>query len=573
MAKVSVIVPAFNAEEYLGRAVDSLLAQTLPEIEVVIVDDGSTDQTRVIADAYAADHPDRVVVVGKPNGGLSDARNVGVAHSKGEYVGFVDADDFVEPAMFGHLHDLAVRNDCEIAVCRYVHEDPSGENATVGGVLPFGEGEVFGPEGFFLSSHVMMVCNKIYRRELVEKFPQPHTWFEDIAWTPVVMSRVERICSTPRAYYHYIRRPGSIAYSHRDPRTLQGIQSLRYAIDHADHRYRDEVLHMAARRLRFEAKRRRLYADRYMATLHEWRQEIGNSPAVLNDSRLLVAIARYLRDDFRPIPQVVVTAQVGRERTARELENSRTWVDPMCAPDARIMTLSADDIPDTGVARELRAARRLPVLEDYLRLRYVHEHGGIALEDSIVARKPIGWALHRSECFFAFADDRRVSKAMFGATAGHPRIERLLEDFEQSIDTADPLQAALDALSGRVEVQPGYDEVEARFRARYLKVDEETRIYASGVFCNDFGADLATTYVYPNTVTAPDAVGASAYFRRTQPLVLADYLAWKQERRESAAEPPKPAVRSGPRATVAAAFSRLGRFLRLPGRKPPSLRA
>ncbi|MCW5954102.1 MAG: glycosyltransferase, partial [Propionibacteriaceae bacterium] len=328
--QVSVVVPAFNAEAYLERALMSLVGQTLRDLEVVVVDDGSTDRTPAIAAAMADAYPGRVVVVTKPNGGLSDARNAGVAHSTGEYVGFVDADDFVEPQMYEHLYQLASINQCEIAICRYVHEDPSGDNGTIGGVFPFGEGEVFGPAGFFLNTHVLMVCNKIYRRELVESHPQPATWFEDVAWSPVVISKVTRICSTPKVYYHYLRRPGSIASSHRDERTLQGLASLRYALDHADPRYWDEVRYLAAQRLRFEAKRRRLYADRYMSVLHSLRNEIGDSRSVLNDTRLYLAIARYLREGFHTIPQAVVSAVLGRDRTAQQQQNSRTWADPLC---------------------------------------------------------------------------------------------------------------------------------------------------------------------------------------------------------------------------------------------------
>jgi hypothetical protein len=295
---------------------------------------------------------------------------------------------------------------------------------------------------------------------------------------------------------------------------------------------------MAANRLRFEAKRRRLYADHYMVALHDLREQIGNSRCVLEDRGLHKRIARYLRDDFRCIPQVMVAAVLERERSAQERENALTWANPLCAPGSPIVTLGMADLPDTAVAAELQAAGRWPVLEDYLKLRYLHEHGGVAVSDAVVARKPIGWALHASECLFAFVDDQRISKAPFGAVAGHPWIRQLLDDFERLVENEDPLQAALDGFARQHDVRPSYSELEANFRARHLKLAHDTRIYASGVFCNDFGADLATTYLFPNGVRTADLGGASGYFREVHERLMADYLSWKQSRREAAAERP-----------------------------------
>lgn len=112
---ISVIVPVYNVELYLGRCVDSILAQSYRELDVILVDDGSPDNCGVICDQYAEQDP-RVTVIHKKNGGLSDARNHGMAVAKGEYVTFVDSDDWVSLDYIETLYSLIVENDADISI-------------------------------------------------------------------------------------------------------------------------------------------------------------------------------------------------------------------------------------------------------------------------------------------------------------------------------------------------------------------------------------------------------------------------------------------------------------------------
>ena len=113
-AKVSVIVPVYNSRDYLERCLESLVNQTLPDIEIVVVNDGSPDDSQTIIDRYAEAYPDKIVSLSKENGGLSDARNFGIARATGEYIGFVDSDDFVDLDMYERLYDKAASTDSDI---------------------------------------------------------------------------------------------------------------------------------------------------------------------------------------------------------------------------------------------------------------------------------------------------------------------------------------------------------------------------------------------------------------------------------------------------------------------------
>lgn len=115
---VSVIVPVYNVEQYIEKCVDSLISQTLPNIEIILVDDGSTDKSAEISDAYAKEHSN-IKVIHKENGGLGSARNAGMKVANGKYIGFVDSDDYVSERMYKTLLDLVVDNDADCAYCEF----------------------------------------------------------------------------------------------------------------------------------------------------------------------------------------------------------------------------------------------------------------------------------------------------------------------------------------------------------------------------------------------------------------------------------------------------------------------
>lgn len=119
MVKVSVIVPVYNTQEYLKDCLLSLVNQTLNEIEIIVVNDGSTDGSLEIIQSFAKDFPDKIVVLTKKNGGQATARNLGIHHSTGEYIGFVDSDDYVHPNMYLEMYEVAITSGCELVECNY----------------------------------------------------------------------------------------------------------------------------------------------------------------------------------------------------------------------------------------------------------------------------------------------------------------------------------------------------------------------------------------------------------------------------------------------------------------------
>lgn len=164
--KVSIVVPIYRAEKYLAQCVDSLLGQTLADIEVILVDDGSPDRCGKMADCYAGSDS-RVTVIHQENAGLGAARNAGIRAASGEYIGFVDADDWVRPEMFQKLYHAAVEHDADIVVSG--HCDVADGKVVVAKVHPLAGKTLRSPE------EIMGMRRKLYgyglRNEETEAFP------------------------------------------------------------------------------------------------------------------------------------------------------------------------------------------------------------------------------------------------------------------------------------------------------------------------------------------------------------------------------------------------------------------
>ena len=167
---ISVIVPVYNVEAWLPRCGDSILSQTYENLEILLVDDGSTDDSGLICEEYAKKDT-RIRVIHKENGGLSSARNSGLDAASGEYIGFVDSDDWIEPEMYAEMLSLMLKSDAQI-VCAGRYDVAGGTGEKTVGLCPKRQEQVSGEElagRIFLWDHCdSSACDKLYRRELFD---------------------------------------------------------------------------------------------------------------------------------------------------------------------------------------------------------------------------------------------------------------------------------------------------------------------------------------------------------------------------------------------------------------------
>jgi hypothetical protein len=210
---ISVVVPVYGVEPYLRECVDSLLAQTHQNIEIILVDDGSTDGSGALCDRYARDNP-QAHVIHKPNGGLSDARNAGLGRATGDWVMFLDGDDWIETAAVEHMLRAGERVAADVVVAGFfvdVENEDGARTSTSRTPQPavWQEGE---------TPHVTMdtlnligyAWNKLYRREHLGdtniEFPVGISLVEDILFNGPVLGRATRIAFLDEALVHYVQR-------------------------------------------------------------------------------------------------------------------------------------------------------------------------------------------------------------------------------------------------------------------------------------------------------------------------------------------------------------------------------
>jgi len=237
MPKISVIVPIYNMEQYLDRSIKSLLSQSFLDIEIILVNDGSKDKSLDICKKYKIIDK-RIIIIDKVNGGVSSARNEGLKIATGDYIGFIDPDDWIESNMYYALYQKITSGNYDVAMCNYVQHDnikvkevriPTSKQVLnrediIGWLIP----NLLGPKDLNSNASRIMgsVCRLLIKKELIFKkgilFPKQLTLMEDLVWCIEIFANTNQIIIDNGAYYHYMNNEGSAVNIYRkDMKELQ----------------------------------------------------------------------------------------------------------------------------------------------------------------------------------------------------------------------------------------------------------------------------------------------------------------------------------------------------------------
>lgn len=207
MPLVSIIIPIYNVQDYLKRCLDSVVSQTLNDIEIILIDDGSTDKGYDICQSYA-EKDSRIIVYKKENKGVASARNMGISVAKGEYIGFVDPDDYIDSDMFKFLYDTCIAHNVKISCCDQYDTASKKKSRTRGTYL-------IPSDKFF--AQTMKECtfalwNKLWHRSLFEKFifPEEVESGSDL-FSYQLMLKCDLVADTRVCKYHYTVRKNSLS--------------------------------------------------------------------------------------------------------------------------------------------------------------------------------------------------------------------------------------------------------------------------------------------------------------------------------------------------------------------------
>lgn len=215
MDKISIIIPIYNVEAYLRECIDSVLSQNYPNLEIILIDDGSTDSSSMICDDYMQKYK-TIQVIHKQNGGLSDARNVGLQYATGAYIFFLDSDDFLAENSISELYKLCVQYDADIAVANFwyffsnskkISAQACSQNTLLTKI-----------EAMRLLLENRMIKNfawgKLYKSSILNNLAFPvGKLFEDVYWTHLVFDRASHVIVSPNESIYYRQRDNSISYT------------------------------------------------------------------------------------------------------------------------------------------------------------------------------------------------------------------------------------------------------------------------------------------------------------------------------------------------------------------------
>ncbi|WP_391116740.1 glycosyltransferase [Psychrobacillus sp. L3] len=219
MTKVSVIVPIYNVEKYLRRSIESIQTQTLKDIQIILVNDGSTDNSLSICKEYQ-EKDNRIELIDKPNGGVSSARNAGLEVAKGEYIGFVDPDDWIDHNMYENLYQQIIEDDADVCMCNYIVEN---NGKSLSNLLDLKqkilEGQdivdqiitnMIGSSNLNSGSKTIMgsACRLLIKRDFIDqyhfRFKAGISLMEDLIFCVQVLLKSKRVSFNRGVYYHYI---------------------------------------------------------------------------------------------------------------------------------------------------------------------------------------------------------------------------------------------------------------------------------------------------------------------------------------------------------------------------------
>ena len=239
---ISIIVPIYNIEEYISKCIDSLIRQTYTNIEILLIDDGSTDQSGVIADEYAK-IDSRIIVYHKENGGLSDARNFGIDRAKGQYIAFVDGDDFIYPQMYEILKKYLCKENADISLCEY-DSGPDGDKNKIVETSELVCRVVTGKEILTTYSVIYVVAwNKLYRTDIFSDVRYPKGRFhEDEFVAHRLLFKCKKIVFIKESFYFYRKRSQSIMSKISMKRIVDGVEAWQDRLSFFENKKIDYII-------------------------------------------------------------------------------------------------------------------------------------------------------------------------------------------------------------------------------------------------------------------------------------------------------------------------------------------
>jgi len=428
---VSVIVPVYNVEKYLAQCLDSLVEQTLEDIEIIVVNDGSQDGSQTIIGSYEEKYPDKVKGYIKANGGLGDARNFGMEKARGKYLAFIDSDDWVERDMMEQMFNAAEKNGCDIVLCD-LYGFNNETNEKIVEKAPFDEGKIE-PQRLMLDAAkpvVVSACTKLYKREVFDKFRFPGGWYEDMGVIPAIYSYYPNVyhLSKPLYYYRW-NREGSIQKQKNDIRTLEILKAQQKSLDTCNKKYLREIAYSIYEHTCRFASQYPHYFNKAAGFVDENRAVFKNNKYVhyAIDSGLLNSLFIEYK-----IPRKLHYCWFGGGEKSESINRCmESWKRLMPEYEVTEWNETNCDINENEYVKKAYELKKWAYVSDYFRFKVLHEHGGIYMDTDVMVYQPLDELLG-NDSFFAFETYLYVHGGILGSVPGLELLKEIMYSYKTS---------------------------------------------------------------------------------------------------------------------------------------------
>ena len=420
---VSIIVPCYNVEKYLEQCVESLVNQTVDNYEVLLIDDGSTDQTPELCDQFEKKYKDKIKAYHKKNGGLCDARNYGIKKAKGKYLMFVDSDDWVKPN-FVELPLKKAEEGFDIVTFDAIEIYDGAKEG-------YHRGNFDGPDQekktFLLySTNPSFAWARLYDYKLFEHamYPDPNIWYEDIATTPILLSYAENICHIKEDLYYYRQREGSISHESKNPKILGVLQACERSLTLCNKEFLPEIEYAMYHTIHEFMHFRPEYAEEYLQFLKKY-------PEIENNSYVQAKIATGAWDNLyhkQLVPKKIHYFWFGGQKPKEIIAYIDTW--KKYAPDYEIIEWNESncDINENDYVKEAYEAKKWAFVADYFRFKILYEEGGIYLDTDMELKSSID-ILRLKELSFPM-ETNNICAGFIAACKKNKYIKEILDSYK-----------------------------------------------------------------------------------------------------------------------------------------------
>lgn len=418
---LSIIIPVYNTEKYLAFCIESILSQPFDDYEIIIVNDGSTDGSGEIADAFAQQYAEKISVITQKNCGLGPARNTGIAQASGSFIMLVDSDDWIEENVLPSLCTFIKTYDFDLTLFDAYRTKSPFDYRQVSSGHRTQSIVVDKSEAIECSTNPAHAWKRIYRKNLFDGLAYPNIWFEDVALTPVITARAESIGYFKVPVYNYRISENSITSREGDPRNLEVIAGWQYVLDHCPRGQEQPLYRAVAKSIKIFCDYRPTYKNAFLAFYED------------NAALFAPYMNEIEKDSYmeEKIPRIIHYCWFGGKEKPRLVQKCiDSW--KFYNPDYEIREWNESNCNPLEIpfVQQAYVKQKWAFVADYFRFKALSQYGGIYLDTDVEANASADRLLHH-EAFLGFEKSDVVNAAVLGAVKGHPFIGQMLDYYSQ----------------------------------------------------------------------------------------------------------------------------------------------